>query len=288
MTKVAIVTDSSAYLPEILTGDLAIHVIPLVILVGDKNYKDGVDIQPDAFYTLMKSSTAVPTTSQPAPLDFINLYKPLLEKGFEILSIHISSKLSGTVDSAIQAKNTLVTDKIEVFDSCTTSMALGFQVLAAAKIASKGGSLQECLKTVQEARDKTGVYFIVANLEYLRRGGRIGGAAALLGTVLDLKPILELREGKIEASEKVRTMSKAIDRMLDMFEKKIQEKGTPIRISALYSDNPEPARILLDRAKQRFGKLEIKDAVMTPVSPAIGCHVGPGVLGLCFEAGAGV
>ncbi len=285
MSKIAIVTDSSAYIPDILAKDLSIQVVPLVLMVGDKIYKDGVDIQPDAFYSLMKSSSAVPTTSQPAPLDFMNIYKPLLDKGFEIMSIHISSKLSGTVDSALQAKNTLGSTGIEVFDSQSTAMALGFQVLAVANAAKNGASLQECLKVAEKARANSGVYFIVANLEYLRRGGRIGGAAALLGTVLDLKPILEIREGKIEATEKVRTMSKAIDRMLDLFEKKIQEKGTPIRISALYSDNPEPAKILLDRAKQRFGSLEIKDAVLTAVSPAIGCHVGPGTLGVCFEAG---
>jgi DegV family protein with EDD domain len=286
MAKIAIVTDSSAYIPDVLTHDLPIHVIPLILLVGDKTYKDGVDIQPDAFYSLMKSSTAIPTTSQPSPQDFVNLYKPLLEKGFEILSIHISSKLSGTIDSALQAKNMFPGKRIEVFDSLSTAMALGFQVLTAARVAKQGKAMDECLAAVQDAREKSGVYFIVANLEYLRRGGRLGGAAALLGTVLDLKPILEIREGKIEATEKVRTMNKAIDRMLDMFEKKINEKGTPIRISALFSDDAEPAKILLDRAKQRFEALEIKDAVLTPVSPVIGCHVGPGTLGICFEAGA--
>jgi DegV family protein with EDD domain len=285
MAKIAIVTDSCAYIPDILTHDLPIHVIPLILLVGDKSYKDGVDIQPDAFYSLMKSSTAIPTTSQPSPQDFVNLYKPLLEKGFEILSIHISSKLSGTVDSAMQAKSMFPGKRIEIFDSLSVAMGLGFQVLTAARVAKQGKSMEECLAAVQDAREKSGVYFIVANLEYLRRGGRLGGAAALLGTVLDLKPILEIRDGKIEAAEKVRTMNKAIDRMLDMFEKKINEKGTPIRISALFSDDAEPAKILLDRAKQRFGALEIKDAVLTTVSPVIGCHVGPGTLGICFEAG---
>jgi DegV family protein with EDD domain len=285
MSKVAIVTDSSAYIPPELSKGLPIFIVPLLLLWDDQSLKDLVDISPDAFYERLKLSPTSPSTSQPAPVVFKEMYQSLLDKGYDILSIHISSKLSGTMDSAIKAAEMFPGKKIRTFDTFSTSMAMGFQILQAAKVAAKGGTLEECLSQAEAARDKSGVLFVVKTLEYLRRGGRIGGAAAFLGTVMDLKPILELKDGKIEAVEKVRTMSKAVDRMLDLLEEKVKKTGKPIHLAALYTDASEPAQILLERAVQRLGKESIVDSVLSPVSPAIGTHAGPGTMGLCYLAG---
>ena len=285
MSKVAIVTDSSAYIPTNLSQDLPIFVIPLVLLWDDQSLKDLEEITTDTFYKRLQSSSTTPSTSQPPPQTFKEKYQSLLDQGYEILSIHISSKLSGTLDSATKAKEMLPGKNIRILDSYSTSMAMGFQILEAARLAAQGASLEECERCTLEARSKSGIYFVVKTLEYLKRGGRIGGAAAFLGTVLDLKPILELRDGKIEAIEKVRTMSKAVDRMLDLLEEKLGKNSKPIHLASLYTDMSETAQILLDRAIQRLGKENIIESAISPVSPAIGTHAGPGTMGLCYLAG---
>jgi DegV family protein with EDD domain len=163
-------------------------------------------------------------------------------------------------------------------------MALGFQVLAAARAAAQGATLQECKALAEKGRDHTGILFAVQTLEYLRRGGRIGGAAAFLGTVLDLKPLLELRNGRIEAVERVRTMNKAVDRLLDLFEDRVNHRS-PVRIACVYSSSTEEARMLLERARQRFNPADVSEIMISPVSPVIGVHVGPNCMGLAYMAG---
>jgi DegV family protein with EDD domain len=285
MSKVAIVTDSSAYIPGNLSQDLPIFVIPLILLWDNQSLKDLEEITTDEFYERLKNSTSSPSTSQPSPSVFKEKYQSLLSKGYEILSIHISGKLSGTMDSAIKAKEMLPGEKIRIVDSESTSMAMGFQILLAARLAEQGASLEECEQIALQAKAKSGVYFVVKTLEYLKRGGRIGSAAAFLGTVMDLKPILELRDGKIEAVEKVRTMSKAVDRMLDLVEQKLGKSAGKIHLASLFTDSSEPAQILMDRAIQRLGKENIFESTLSPVSPVIGTHAGPGTMGLCYLAG---
>jgi len=198
MAKIAIVTDSSANIPQEYTKDLPIYSVPLHLLWGEKNLKDTVDITPADFYEEMKKSPLVPSTSEPSPEEMIAVYKPLLDQGYDIFSIHIAEKLSKTLNSAIQARQTLDAENIAVFDSRTTSMGLGLQILAIARAIAAGANLRTCLDIATKARERTGVYFIVSSLEYLRRGGRIGGAAAFLGTLLNLKPLLTIQNGQIE------------------------------------------------------------------------------------------
>ncbi len=284
MPPVAIVTDSTATLPANLLRGLNVFSCPLQVIWDGTSYRDGIDIQPLEFYERLKSARNMPTTSQATPGALQQLYASLIEKGFEILSIHISSRLSGTLDSAQQAKAMLPGAPIELVDSLSTSMAMGFASLTAARAAANGATLAECTLLARQALNQSGVLFAVSTLEYLHRGGRIGGAAAFLGTALNLKPILELREGRIEAIERVRTMNKAIDRLLDLFEERVAQR-TPVHIATLHANAPEEAAQLLEKARQRFGVSAVHDAILTEVSPVLGTHTGPGTVGIAYLAG---
>jgi DegV family protein with EDD domain len=284
MSKVAIVTDSTAYIPEEITRDLHITSVPLQVIWGEQIYRDGIDLQPAEFYTRLKDAKVMPSTSQATPSGFMEAYRVLLDQGYEILSVHISSKLSGTLDSATQALEHFPGAKIELVDSLSTSMAMGYPVLLAARAAANGATLQECKAIAERACSQSGVYFVVSTLEFLRRGGRIGGAQAFLGTALNLKPILELRDGKIEAVERVRTMGKAIDRLLDLVAERVSGQ-TPLRLATLHANAPTEAGILLERAISRFGEDVVKESMVSPISPTLGTHAGPGTVGLAFLAG---
>ena len=206
-------------------------------------------------------------------------------QGYDILTITIASKLSGTMDSAIQARKTLPGARIELIDSNSTSLAQGFQVLAAARLASQGATLAECKATAEKSIHKTGVYFVLKTLEFLARGGRIGGASAFVGTLLNLKPILEIRDGRVEAIEKVRTSNKAVDRLLDIFVSHVSRDQCPVRIAVLHTDTPDEAEELLVRARNRFGLTDVSEAFIGRVSPVVGVHAGPGALGIAFMTG---
>ncbi len=284
MSKVAVVTDSTAYIPEHLTNGYNLHSIPLQVIWGEETFRDGVDITPLEFYTRLQNAKVMPTTSQPSPAAFKQVYASLLEQGFDILSVHISSKLSGTIDSAVQAKEMIQSDRIEIVDSLSAGMALGFQALLAARAASEGKPLAEIKSMAEKANDLTGVLFAVSTLEFLHRGGRIGGAQAFLGTALGLKPILGLADGKIVAVEKIRTMNKAIDRVIDLTVERIGGRR-PVRLAALHANAPVEAERLLEKLCQRFNPADIAEAFSASVSPVIGTHTGPGTVGVAFLAG---
>jgi DegV family protein with EDD domain len=285
MSKVMIVTDSTANIPgELLNGN-PVRILPLQVIWNSEILRDGVDIQPGEFYERLISEKNLPSTSQATPEEFKQAYGEILDAGYEILSIHISSKLSGTLDSAIQAKRAFPGAKIELVDSLSTSMAMGFQVMSAARMAEMGATLAECKAVAQEAAKHTGVYFAVNTLEYLYKGGRIGGAAAFMGHMLNLKPLLELRDGQIEAVEKVRTLSKTIDRLLDLVEARLEHEKGPVRLCAIHANTPDQAAELLDRAVKRISKTLVSDAVISTISPVLGTHAGPGALGLAFMSG---
>ena len=283
MSKVAIVTDSTAYIPVGLIKQLRISVVPLILIWGDASFEDGVDMMPDDFYMRMASSKILPTTSQATIPSMKNAFEVLLGQGYDVLGIFLSSKLSGTVQSALQARTLMQKgmDKIAIIDSLATTMALGWPVLTAARAAEAGENLVECQKLAEKARDQTGVMFVVETLEFLRRGGRIGGAQAMLGTVLKIKPLLELQDGQIEAVEKIRTKGKALDRMLELIEEKIRDR-TPIRLATVHANVEAEALSLLETARQRFSPIE---SFHSPLSPVIGAHAGPGTVALAYMVG---
>jgi len=284
MPPVAVVTDSTAYPTPELISNLPISVAPLQVIWEGKIYWDNIDIHDDEFYPRLQAAKILPTTSQATPAQFQEIYARLIEQGCDILSLHISSKLSGTLDSASQAKNAFPGAHIELADSLSTSMAQGWQVLAVARAATAGASLKECKEIAEQARTHSGILFVLDTLEFLRKGGRIGGASAFLGMTFNIKPILELRNGKVEAVEKVRTQSKALRRMIELVEKQINHR-TPLHIGVLNANVPEAAKALLEDTVNYFGRSNVVETAITGVSPAIGTHAGPGALGIAYLAG---
>lgn len=282
--KVALVTDSTASIPDELLRGNNITVIPLQVNWGEQTYLDGIDIQPGEFYERLKTASVMPFTSQPSPDAFKQVYSRLIEQDFDVLTVIISEKLSGTYNSAVQAKQMLPGANIEIVDSEATSMMLGFQVLAAAECSRAGGTLKECKAVAEHARSNTGAFFVVNTLEFLRRGGRISHAAALIGTALNVKPILHLSEGRIQPLERVRTMSKAIDRLQDLVAERLNGK-TPIRIATVHGAAPREAQNILDSMRSRYPVSSISMKVLTDVGPVIGTHTGPGALGILYHVG---
>lgn len=283
MAKIAFVTDSTAYIPADLVKKYNITVAPQVLIWGEQTYQDGVDIQPDEFYTRLKTSKVMPTTSQVSIPTMQNIFQGLVEKGFDVIGVFISGKLSGTLQSAMQGRDALgaSAEKVTVIDSNSTAMAMGFQVLNAARAAEQGASPADCKALVEKARSHTGVYFAVDTLEFLHRGGRIGGAQRFIGSALNLKPILALKDGRIEAEDRVRTKSKAVARVLELVAEQLAGESN-IHIATLHANAEAEARELLDTAGKQLNAVE---SVLSSVSPVVGTHAGPGTIGLAFMAG---
>lgn len=283
MSKTAIVTDSTAWIPRDLVEKYSITVAPQVLIWGNETLNDGVDIQPDEFYARIKTAKVMPTTSQVPVVTMKKIFSGLLEKGFDVLGIFISSELSGTVQSAIQGREALSQgqEKVHILDSRATAMAMGFQVLAAARATTDGANLAEAKAVAEKARVHVGVYFAVDTLEFLHRGGRIGGAQRLIGTALNMKPVLALVDGRVEAVERIRTKRKALDRVFELVAEKTKSQS-PIHLACLHANVPDEARALLNRGAKELNAVE---SIFTEVSPVVGNHAGPGVVGLAYLAG---
>ena len=280
MPEFALVTDSTAYIPQAILDQYEISVAPQVLIWGETSYLDGVDIQPDEFYQRLKESDVHPTTSQATVAAFHAIFEPLAEANIPILTIVLSEKLSGTLQSARQAKEMIPDAVIELVDSKSTAMAMGFQVLAAARAREGGASFEETIELVKASRARTGIYFVVDTLEYLHRGGRIGGASRIFGTALNIKPLLYVKDGQVEPFEKVRTKSKAIERMLEVVEHELEGEQT-VRLACLHAAAEDEAKHVLEEAIQRLNPVETMIGV---VSPVVGNHAGPGTVALAYSS----
>ncbi|MEE8391209.1 MAG: DegV family protein [Anaerolineae bacterium] len=276
--KVVVVTDSTAYIPKEALDGLDIPIIPLWLLWGDDRFRDGVDIDPSAFYRRLQESKEFPTTSQPSAGEFEEFFRQVGGDADAIVGIFISSKLSGTVPNA-QAALAQLERPIRIVDSLTTAMSMGFVVLVAARAAAAGKSLEQVVAVAEDTRDRVRIIFAVGTLEYLHRGGRIGGARRLLGTALNIKPLLHIENGGIEPLGQVRTKRKAVARMLDLAEEQLGEKQMA-EVSALYIGDPAEGDALAELIKGRFG---LSAVYCTTISPVVGAHVGPGTVGIAFR-----
>jgi DegV family protein with EDD domain len=281
MASIAIVTDSTATIPQELLHAYDIKVAPQVLIWGEESMYDGVDIQPSEFYERLKTTDVMPKSSQATVPWFQEIYEPLVAEGKPIVSILISDKLSGTIQSAEQAKKMFPDAQIEIINSHSASMDLGFQVLAAARAAEEGMPYSQVIEIAKDSIAKTGVIFVVDTLEYLHKNGRIGGAARLMGTALNLKPILEVKGGQVEPVENVRTKGKAIDRLIDLVGDRISDQR-PLRVAVLHAAAEEEANALLAALVERYNP---EETMITELSPVVGAHVGPGTVGAGFCSG---
>ncbi len=281
MSNIVVVTDSTSNLPPDLVSEQEIPVIPLKVHWGDETYIDGVTLQPEQFYRWLQERDDFPTTSQPSAGEFIEFFKSVTEKytsDITILGIFISSELSGTLLSATQAKAMLPDLDIHLVDSRSVSLGLGFQVLAAQQAVQAGVSLEEVLERVQRVRESTTLIFTVDTLEYLHRGGRIGGAARLLGSALNLKPLLTIEDGRVEVLEKIRSRRKAIQRMLDLAEERLGDRK-PVAVGVIDVDAVETADSVVGAVMARLKPGRLYRSWVTPV---VGGHAGPGTVGIGF------
>lgn len=279
--SVAIVTDSTAYIPKDLCAQYHIHVVPNVVNWGTQSYKDGVEISATEFFNRLKSDPLQPTTAVASPGEFERIYTTAAANAESVLALHISSLLSATYSAGASLGPQLqaqLNKPIEVIDSQATAMALGFVVVAAARAAAEGKTLPEVSQLARQLLPKVGLVFTVETLEYLRRGGRIGGAAAFVGGLLDMKPILELRNGRVEPVERMRTKKKAVERVLDILALRTAGKKG-FRLAAVHAAAPVEAQNLLDIARARFAPSE---AYIAELSPTVACHTGPGTVGFAF------
>lgn len=273
---VYIVTDSTADIPRDLTDSLNITVIPLTITFGAQSFRDGVDLSADEFYRRLQEAKALPMTSQPPPALFRHAYEHLASRG-DVVSVHLSHKFSGTVETARAVAQSAAADKISVVDSGSTSMGLGMCVLAAARLAQSGASRQDCVAAAEAVAARLRIAVAFETLEYLRRGGRIGRARAFLGGLLRLKPILTVKDGEAFPVTRTRSRQKALDELFALCELPgISEAAV------LHTTTPDEAAQLAQRARSVLPGITVHEGRF---GPALGVHGGPGMIGLAVVAG---
>jgi len=273
-----IITDSTADLTKEFILKHNIEIVPLTIHLGDKSWKDYHDVEPGEYYELLRKSSAFPTTSQPTPQDFVNAYSPFVEKGEPILSVHLSSKLSGTFQSALLARSQFPGARIEVVDSLQASFALSMIVIICAEKANQGASLEEVADMARKIGPQIETYFSVDSLEYLHRGGRIGKAQAFLGTLMKIKPLLKVVNGEVQPIEKIRTRDRLLNRFVELVEQAAREHSQLI-LTVAESDNSEVMTELLGRLERIPG---VSLVFRGKIGGVITSHAGPGALGIAF------
>lgn len=278
--KVAIVIDSTAYVPEELIEQYDLHVIPLTVNWAGESLLDNVDITAAEFYARLATAKEMPTTSQPSAGAFHELYSKIAETADAIISLHISSELSGTTASAHAAAQMMPDFPIEIIDSRSTSMGLGYMALTAARAIQNGADYKTAADAARALIPNMQMVFVVDTLEFLHRGGRIGGAKRLIGSMLSIKPLLHLADGKVEPLASVRTRKKAINHMVQVAQDELSGKSN-IHMSILYTTTPDDAEALQTQVKALLNPDEIN---ITNLSPVVGTHIGPGALGLVYYA----
>ena len=271
---IKIVTDSTADVPKELLERYDIRVVPINIQFGHETYQEGIDIDRPTFFR--KLEEVMPTSSQPAPGQLVEVYRELAEDGHSIISIHVTSKHSGTYQSATLAKSMLPEAEIEVFDTLSISIGTGYQVLAAARAAEEGKSMGEIIQTLEGIRSRMYLYLTPATLKYLQKSGRVGRLAGALGSLLNVKPVIKVEDGTLEAFQNVRTRSKAIDRLVELTEEAV---GTtePVKLAISQAQVPAEAEKLRERLERTFNCDEMH---VVDLACSLTVHGGPGIIGI--------
>ena len=278
--RVAVVTDSTAYLPPGLAERYGVHVVPLYVVLAGRSGREGSDVTSEEVARALAVRGGQVSTSRPTPGDFVAAYRARLDAGAErIVSVHLSGELSGTWDAARLAAASVGEHLVTVLDSRSAAMGSGFAVLAAARAAAAGAGAEEVAAAARSTAAATRVFFVVDTLDHLRRGGRIGSAAALFGTALAVKPLLHVTDGQVVALEKVRTSSRAISRIVQRAVDAAAER--PVDVAVHHLDAPERAQRLTDQLTARLP--DIRELHLSEIGAAIGAHVGPGAVGVVID-----
>ncbi|SDT43019.1 EDD domain protein, DegV family [Paenibacillaceae bacterium GAS479] len=283
MTQVRIVTDSTSDIPQEIRERLGIEMVPLQVLFGSESFLDSVTLKSEQFYDKLIAFNGLPTTSQPSPAEFITVYERLLDETPEasIISIHLSSQFSGTFQSAMLGSTMLErAADISVFDSRTASCGIGMLVVKAAEMAQSGSSKEEILREIERMRSETELYFLVETLEYLQKGGRIGKASALIGSILNIKPILSIdSSGVIVPVDKVRGTKKAVQRIIELLRGKFPA-DVPVSVHFAWTSQRGSALELYEAVNANFN---VASTSTTTLGPVIGTHVGPGTVAVFMQ-----
>ncbi len=273
--KVAVVMDSTANLPPEMLAQYDLQTIPLNLIWSGESYRDGIDVTTDEFYDRLANSSELPTTSQPSVGDFHEFFKSVAETADSIVCVTLSSGISGTYASAVGAVDLMAGFPIEVIDSLSASVGHGFIALEAARAAQAGADLQQTAQAARNLVPEVNVYFAVDTLEYLRRGGRIGGASWLIGSALSIKPVLQISDGMIDSMARVRTKKKALAFLADLAEELYGDKDN-VHLAVVHAIAPEEGQLLGEELQRRIKPVEL---IYGELSPVIGTHAGPGTVG---------
>jgi DegV family protein with EDD domain len=277
VVKVAVVTDSVAMLPVQLATDLGIRVVPIVLNLGERSYRDGIDLTTKEFYRLLRTVEELPTTSAPSAGEFVRVLEEALADADAVVAIHVSSELTSVVRIAQLAARAITDKPVHVIDSRSATMAEGFVALAAARAARAGADLDAVVAAAEGVRSRVRFFAFLETLEYLRRGGRVGAATALMGNAIQLKPIVHVVDGQVAPLARPRTRRKATQAMLDIMAAEVADQ--PVHAAVLHADSLEDAQDLRNRVERQFNCLELHVSELTPV---MGTHTGPGLLGLAY------
>ncbi len=274
---VKIVTDSTADLPLKIISQYGIEVVPLNVHFGEEVYKDGVDIWSEEFYNKLQNEPLLPNTSQPAPGEFLKVYRKIAKPGDTIISVHISREMSGTADSAKLAAEMMGTDyQVQIVDSQHVTLSLGILVLQAAKAAQNGESAETILAKLDKWKSEISIFFTLKSLEYLQRTGRIGKASVLMGSLLNIKPILSIEDGLIVPLEKMRGNFPKVAEAL--VEQVVQRYGSqPLSLGIIHTESEDDLGIIETLVKKN---LNVKEMVTNLAGPIVGTHVGPNAVGI--------
>lgn len=276
---IRLVTDSTIQLPAGAAERYNIVIVPTYVIFGDQSYRDGVDISSEEFYRRLTEGKVMPTTTQPSPGDFQQVYTQLAEEGADIISVHLPESLSGTINSARQAAVMVEGVRITPVETPWIASSLGFIVLEAARAIEAGADYDEVLALIEHLIPRQNLIFALDTLEYLQKGGRIGRAQALMGTALRIKPILYLKDGRVEPLDRVRTWKRVQDRLLALMADMLGPGEGSVHVGIIHARNEEDAEQLEEAVRRRF---DVAELFVSEIGPVVGTHTGPGALGMAF------
>jgi DegV family protein with EDD domain len=271
-----IVMDSACEIPEEWQSEFDVAVIPINIQFGNQTFQQGIDMSNDDFYHLAESTGIIPKTSQPTPQQFVEFYKRIARAGDTILSLHVTSKLSGTYNSAILAAQELH-NKLNIipFDSCAGSAAVGFMCKEARLLDRTGASIQAILSRLEIIRQNVNIVLTLDSLEYARRSGRVKSLQAALAALINIKPIIILKDGMLDIREKVRTRQRAVDRVLEIVHQRVDDHL--VNVAVVHSQSIEAARLLMQKVNKT---LHVNEAIISDLSIGVAANLGPGTIGI--------